>query len=111
MSRNFDWSPSEKKIARAAYDRALEKRLSGFVAEFKRRAAAVNTVAEVWDVHDYVREEGKDIDMAFDYRYSQLITVFARLIHQGFLTESDLVGLAQDKLEAIRSMLAFYARP
>lgn len=110
MTGNFDWSASEKKIARRAYDRALEKRLSAFIAEFKRRAAAVSAASEIWDIQDYVREEGKDIDMVFNYRYSQLITVFARLIHEGLMTEGDLAGLQADKLDAIRSLRAFYAR-
>jgi hypothetical protein len=38
---NFDlkWSPSEKKVARAAFDAALEVALGKKLAEFKRRPA------------------------------------------------------------------------
>lgn len=110
VSGNFDWSASEKKIARKAYDQALEKRLSAFVADFKRRAAAVSAASEIWDIDRYIREEGKDIDMVFDYRYSQLIIVFARIIQDGLLNEGDLAGLDQDKLDAIRSAVAVIAR-
>ncbi len=43
----------------------------------------------------------------FDYRYSQLLHVFARLVRQGYLDESRLAGLSEEKREIIRSFLSF----
>jgi hypothetical protein len=43
----------------------------------------------------------------YDYRYSQLISVFGRLIREGRLTEAHLEGLSQDKLEFIRRIAWF----
>jgi hypothetical protein len=58
----------------------------------------------------YLRQQRKEIDETFDYRYSQLPFVFARLIRQGHLDESLLVGLSEEKREIIRSFLGFAAR-
>ena len=65
------WSPSEKKVARAAFDKALERALASIMAEFKRRANAAATPSEMWEVEDYLKEQRRDLDRTFEYRYSQ----------------------------------------
>lgn len=107
---DLKWSPSEKKIARRAYDAALELALAKTMTEFKRRANAAATPSDMWAVEDYLRRQRKEIDGMFDYRYSQLPFVFARLIHEGYLDESQLAGLSEDKLTLIRSMLSLTQR-
>ena len=56
----------------------------------------------MWDVEDFLRQQRRKIDQMFDYRYSQLIDVFANLIRQGYLDENLLVGLSEDKRQTIR---------
>jgi hypothetical protein len=107
---DLKWSPSEKKVARKAYDTALEATLAKIMAEFKAKASAATTPSEMWDVEDYLRRQRREIDETFDYRYSQLPLVFARLIREGHLDETLLAGLSEDKREIIRSFLAFAAR-
>ena len=106
---NVKWTPSEKKIARAAFDAALESALAGIMAELKSRASAATAFSEVWEIEDYLRQQRKEIDETFDYRYSQLPFVFACLIRQGHLDESLLAGLSEEKREIIRSFLRFSA--
>ena len=77
------------------------------MAEFKRRANAASTPSEMWETEDYLRQQRREIDETFDYRYSQLPLVFARLIHEGHLEESLLDGLSEEKRKIIRSFLAF----
>ena len=103
MFHDFKWSPSEKKIARKAFDTALQSALGKVMAEFKKRAAAVSTPSDMWDVEDYLRRQRREIDEVFDYRYSQLFFVFPRLICEGHLEESLLDGLSEEKRELIRS--------
>lgn len=103
--RDLNWSPSEKKVARRAYDAALEAALASVMAEFKGKASAVTLPSEMWQIEDYLRGQRWEIDEMFDYRYSQLPFVFARLIRQGYLDENLLAGLSQDKREIIRSFL------
>ncbi|WP_292194596.1 hypothetical protein [Mesorhizobium sp.] len=64
-----------KKVARAAYDKALERALASIMAEFKRRANAATTASEMWEVEGYLKEQRRDLDRTFDYRYSQLTMV------------------------------------
>jgi hypothetical protein len=45
--RHVKWSPSEKKIARRAFDAALESALAKGMAEFKRKANAATTPSEM----------------------------------------------------------------
>jgi hypothetical protein len=44
----------------------------------------------------------REIDRRYDYRYSVLPLVFAHLLRDGRLTEDDLHGLGQGKLDLIR---------
>jgi hypothetical protein len=105
MMRDLNWSASEKKIARNAYDRARDTALAKLMTEFKARAAAAATPADMWAVENFLRQARREIDDMFDYRYSQLPFVFARLIHEGHLYEADLDGLSEDKLEVICRLL------
>ena len=107
MFHDVKWSPSEKKIARRVFDTALESALAKVMAEFKRKANAASTPSEMWEIEDYLRQQRREIDELFDYRYSQLPLVFARLIREAHLDESLLAGLSEEKLEIIRSFLAF----
>ena len=102
--RDLTWTGSEKKLARRAFEAALERVLAGIVAEFKARAARVANVSEMWDIEDYLRRQRKQVDELFDYRYSQLCFVFARLLCMGHLDETELAGLSEDKLAIIRDM-------
>ena len=49
-----------------------------------------------------------EIDEKYDYRYSKLILVFARLINDGWLDFSDLEGLVEDKIGRIESLISFW---
>ena len=109
---NFDlkWSPSEKKVARSAFDKALEVALGKVLAEFKKKASAAATFSDMWEIEDYLRQQQRNLERLFDYRYSQLIIVFASLIRKGYLDEKLLVGLSQDNRDEISRFLAWHAR-
>jgi hypothetical protein len=104
-----EWTPSEKKIARRAFEAALDAALARILTEFKAKAAQVATPSEMWDLEEYLRRQRKQIDTKFDYRYSQLTFIFAVLIHEGYLDEGSLAGLSEDKLDDIRHVLRFTA--
>lgn len=107
---DLKWSPSEKKIARSAFDAALDAALAKIMTEFKARASAAAAPSDMWEIEDFLRQQRREIDETFDYRYSQLPLLFARLIHEGRLDESRLAGLSEEKREIIRSCLAFARR-
>ena len=103
---NLKWSPAEKKIARSAYDAALDFALAKIMADFRRKAEAVTTPSEMWEIEGYLRQQRQEIDELFDYRYSQLPLVFARLVREGHMDEGRLAGLSEEKREIIRSLLS-----
>ncbi len=96
------WTDREKKIARRVFEAAVAEELVSTIADFKVRAAAVTEPAEMWALEQYLRERRSDIDGKYDYRYSQLVRVFGRLLEEGRITEEQLAGLSEEKLEAMR---------
>lgn len=96
------WSHAEKTVARRAFDLALGKELEALLQEAKRRAARIEEPSELWDLESWLTERRREIDRRYDYRYSILPLVFAQLLRDGRLTEDDLHGLGQEKLELIR---------
>lgn len=99
---DLNWSPAEKKIARTAFDAALAKELTGTLADFKRSAQAVADAQQLWEIEDMLRRRRQETDDKYDYRYSQLIWVFGRLLREGWLQEEQLAGSRDDSLEMIR---------
>jgi predicted membrane metal-binding protein len=104
---DLEWTPSEKKIARRAYENALDAAFARILTEFKAKAAQVAKPSEMWDLEEYLRRQRKHIDTIFDYQYSQLIFGLAVLIRESYLDEGSLAGLSEEKLEAIRRVLRF----
>ena len=96
------WSHAEKTVARRAFDLALGKESEALLQEAKGRAARIEEPSELWDLERWLTERRREIDRGYDYRYSILPLVFAQLLRDGRLTEDDLHGLGQEKLDLIR---------
>jgi hypothetical protein len=83
--REFTWSATEKKAARAAFDLALARELKAT----KREAEAILQISvddrAIWSLHDYLSNKRREIDEKYDYRYSVLMWVFPRLVSEGWL--------------------------
>jgi hypothetical protein len=105
MWHDLKWSPSEKKVARKAFDAALESVLYKVMAEFRMKANDLTQPSDLWDLEQFLRDRRQEIGRTFDYRYSQLPLVFAKLIREGHLDEGDLSGLSEEKLKVVRSFL------
>lgn len=102
--REWKWSPQEKAVARRTFDLALSRELEGLVREAKDRAARITEAPDLWELERWLGERRRQIDELFDYRYSVLPRVFARLVRAGQISDDDLRGLAPDKLDEIRFM-------
>ena len=100
----WKWSSAEKAVARKAFDLALSREMKAVVQEAKDRAARIIEASELWQLERWLGEGRHEIDRTFDFRYSILPLVFATLIRDRHLTEDDLHGLAQEKLDAICHM-------
>jgi hypothetical protein len=104
-----NWSRSEKAIARAIFDAALDRELREVIQQAKKMASQIQQSSDLWDLEHYLTQRRKDIDRKYDYRYSQLTHVFGRLLHESRLSEEELRGLREDKLKLIRSFAKFLA--
>lgn len=100
--RELKWSKAEKEAARRAFAGAYRKECGAIAAKIKEMAAAASEPEDLWRIHDVLTERRRQMDEKYDYRYSVLLFVFARLLHEGWITETDLQALADDKIEAIR---------
>jgi hypothetical protein len=101
-----NWSDREKKIARRVFDAALTAELAEVMADFKSRAAAAIEPDNMWSIQEHLFHTRRDIDQKYDYRYSQLLFVFGRLVREGRVQEADLAGLSEDKLAVIRRIVS-----
>jgi len=99
-----DWSDTEQEIAQAAFNKAYEREIHALIQEVRERASKIAEVEEVWRLHDSLSARRHDIDGKYDYRYSVLLFVFARLVKEGWLYLNDLEGLAKDKLTKVAAL-------
>jgi hypothetical protein len=95
------WSAVEKKTARRAFDLAYQRKCGDIAATVKKMAARSSSPSGLWQIHDYLSEQRKTTDLTFDYRYSVLLSLFGHLLREGLLTQADLAGLQEDKIEKI----------
>ena len=61
-----------------------------------------NEPTAVWDILEFLSRKQRELERKYDYRYSVLTGVFARLLYEGWIAESDLAGLDPEKVELIR---------
>jgi hypothetical protein len=107
--RNISWTPNERKVARKAFDQAFERHCASIKAEAEKMIANVAAPSDIWRVHDYLSQRRRTVVALYDYRYSVLLDVFARLLCDGWLVEADLAGLAEDKIDRIKRGARFWS--
>jgi hypothetical protein len=108
IMNDFKWSKTEKKIARIAFDKAYQRECSDLIEKIRKKVGEITEPNNIWGLHDYLTERRDDIDEKYDYRYSKLIFVFARLVKEGWLDFNDLKGLAENKIDRIESFINFW---
>ncbi len=101
------WSKSEKAIARTAFDAALGRELHEVIQRAKQMANGIQQSSDLWDLEHYLTQRRKEIDRKYEYHYSRLTDVLGRLLYEKRLSEKELRGLREDKMESIRSFAKF----
>ena len=103
MYHDLPWSKAEKQVARKAFEAAYERECRAVRAKVVQMLENKDDVHQIWQIHDYLSKERREIDRKYDYRYSQLDLVFGILLRDGWLTEAELSGLGQDKIQRIKA--------
>jgi hypothetical protein len=102
MMNEMKWSKAEKASARRAFDMAYRRECEAISAKLKEMIEGAKEPDDLWRIHDYLNAQRKNINEKYDFRYSVLLFVMARLLTEGWLTEMDLDGLGEDKIEKIK---------
>ena len=100
----INWSESEKKAAHEAFKRAYEREINSLIEEVRQKASEIADIDEVWRLHDLLSARRHEIDGKYDYSYSALIFIFARLLQEGWLSQDELQALERDKLAKITAL-------
>jgi hypothetical protein len=100
----LDWSEQEQVIARIAFDTAYKREISALIQEINEQASTISDIEQIWGLHDYLSAKRHDIDGKYDYHYSVLIFVFARLVKEGWLELSELADINPDKLAKVAAL-------
>ena len=98
---DLEWSEAEKKIARRVFEAALHQELGEVMAKFKDKAAHAKEPDDMWAVENWLSQQRRGIEAKYDFRYSQLVVVFGKLLRESRVTEEQLAGLGEDKLSYI----------
>jgi hypothetical protein len=106
MTRD-NWTDREKKIAHRLFDAAVKKELAEILASFKSRADSAATPDDMWEIGRSLVSIQREFDKKYDFRYSQLEFVFARLLAEGRISASELAGLQDARIESIQRMAGY----
>jgi hypothetical protein len=106
--RDEMWTPTEKKLARIAFDNAFERQCTAIIQEARRMLETTTVPSEIFRVQEYLTEQRRIVDRLYDYRYSRLLGVFGRLLSDGWLREGDLHGLRPEKIAKIKREASFF---
>ena len=96
-----EWTNSEKKIARSAFDNAYEREIEALLKQVQEQASTVVDLDNLWQVHDFLSAKRYEVEGKYDFQYSVLLFVFAGLIKDGWLHLDELEGLDKDKLSKV----------
>lgn len=98
---DIKWSPSEKKLAREVFESALQNELAEIIAKFKSEAATISEPDDLWALIKRTDHQREEIDRKYDFRYTQLLSVFGHLLREDRISEDDLQGLSEQKMAII----------
>ena len=104
----MEWSKKEKEIARHAYRTAYERECTSIALNTRKMAERINDPSDLWKIHDFLTIKREETDRKYDYRYSILLSLFARLVYEGWIKEEDLRGLSDEKLREINRITEFF---
>jgi hypothetical protein len=104
QATELQWSATEQEIAKVAFDRAYTREIDQLLALVRTQAPQIESLEQLWQLHDFLSARRHEIDGKYDYRYPTLMFVFAGLLKDGWLQMTDLEGLSPEKLAKISAL-------
>ncbi len=102
---DLKWSNGDKQIARQAFKKAYDAECVELLAKVREMADQAREPGDLWQIHDFLDRERRQIGEKYDYRYSVLVLVFVRLVAEDRLTLNDHEGLSEDILSEIQRLV------
>jgi Photoprotection regulator fluorescence recovery protein len=99
-----EWSKIEQKIAQEAFERAYQREIKALIEQVRERASAIAELEDMWHLHDFLSARRHEVDGKYDYTYSMLVFIFARLVKEGWLHLNELEGLDKSKIAKIAAL-------
>jgi len=104
---NLTWSPKEKRVAREVFERAALAEEHELLANCKMKAASLKNIEDLNSLQYWIQEAERAYQEKYDYRYSQLIIVFGRLLREQRISIEELGELDKEKLAYIKHIGSF----
>jgi hypothetical protein len=98
------WSVVEQEVAQSAFQKAYERETQALINEVRSRSSGLNQLEDLWHLHDFLSARRHEIDGKYDFDYSGLLFVFARLVKDGWLKMEDLTHLEKEKQAKISAL-------
>ncbi len=98
------WSTAEHAVAQSAFELAYHRETTALIAEVQQSSKSIEGLDEIWRLNDRLNSKRHEIEGKYDYREPALVFVFATLLHDGWLSMDDLVGLDIVKLNKISAI-------
>ncbi|MCU0536981.1 MAG: hypothetical protein MUD14_24090 [Hydrococcus sp. Prado102] len=96
-----EWSKIEREIAQEAFERAYQREIKALIEQVREQASAIAQLEDMWHLHDFLSARRHEVDGKYDYQYSMLVFIFARLVKEGWLHLNELEGLDKSKIAKI----------
>jgi hypothetical protein len=98
------WSPNEKNAARQIFDLAVANAQKDILKRHSDKK--ISTADDLWRYELEIREWRKEFQTTFQFTYSSLPICFGLCLRKGWLIESNLTGLCDERIEQIKSIAA-----
>jgi Photoprotection regulator fluorescence recovery protein len=98
------WSSAEHAVAQSAFELAYHRETTALITEVQQSSKSIEGLDEIWRLNDRLNSKRHEIEGKYDYREPALVFVFATLLHDGWLSMDDLVGLDEVKLNKISAI-------
>ena len=93
------WSPNEKKAARQIFDLAVANAQKDILKRHSEKR--ISSADELWKYELEIREWRREVQTTLQFTYSSLSMCFGLCLHKGWLTESNLAGLCDERIDHI----------
>jgi hypothetical protein len=101
---DVEWSKTEQEIAQEAFEKAYQREIKALIEEVREQASEIAQIDDMWRLHDFLSARRHEVDGKYDYRYSVLVFIFARLVKEGWLQINELEGLDKTKIAKIGAL-------